>query len=389
MLWRVFGLRCATGINFALLGHSIGLWMQSCNISIEYVTTFGAVFTVPYLFSPFLYSFVSKQGVLSPRILKFLFLQWYLSLFAMTFFNPWQAWFAVCAFVAATIGALLEILIIHNIKDAAGSDGAHSVSSRLYIGQLAGMTFTSQASLLMSAYVGWNTVYQALVLLSLACALPSLNMLIVTGNAPQIDVRSAISDLLTNRQTVFWLVTLTLLCKLQSGLLSQTPQLFFRTQGMTIQAIVAAKTFGILGQFLGFITSGLCKTNRGITGLFLIRSAVAGSFAVFAYTGLLAYTDYQVPITGSVLCIEKLTRAIDNIVLGAVYLQCCSRVHGASQYSLLRTFSDLARASSDVASGHLVKHIGWTLLFCCSAVTSIVTAVAYGAYNRANLKPKT
>jgi hypothetical protein len=355
--------------------------MHNAGVDIQYVTIFGAIFSLPYLFSPILHSFFSRHNLLTQRSVWLLFAQWYLCLYLLTLTAPGKVAFSCLALLAAGIGALFEILIVHNIKQL--SKDTHSAASKLYIGQLAGMTLTSQAVLLLRTWFSWAAIYQIMICASFILALPSINRILVGTKVESLGISAAILDLTKDPGLLIWLLILTVLCKIQSGFLSQTTSLFFMSQGMVPGAIFLSKSIGLSGQLLGIFASQVCNTKLRITALFLLRATVGIVFGALAYTELLAKLPdgaSAVCLAGALLSVEKSTRVVDNIALISIQLKACSGPYGTSQYAMLSILTHLLRAITEAFSGTVIKHYGWLSVFLLAAATSLITAAVYSRY---------
>ena len=109
-------LKYAAGAKFALLGHTLGLWMRSLEFSLSAITIVGTVFATPFALKPFWYSLVNKYFQIDYKFTKVSSIIEYTLLVLVTLLPAGKSMFFISISMASLFAAVFDAILIGEMR---------------------------------------------------------------------------------------------------------------------------------------------------------------------------------------------------------------------------------------------------------------------------------
>lgn len=363
MVRSIFFTNVASGVLFALLGHTIGYWAYDLHYTLSTVTLLGSVFSAPSLLRAPLCICISWVFRTSKRLIVCLALARWAFMCRMTHVVFASYEFCVLGVLAASVGTIFDGLMIGQVRAWSKDSDLPRVSKYTYIGYIAGMIVGSNVALVMSKYLAWHTVYRVLAATAMLVNICSL-VLLPAVTEQCMSIQRATAKLFTHITThAAMLTVLTLLWKLQNAFLAQSITLFLmRRMGKEVTAFVKAASHAAM-----FV--GMCAPMVETPTRFMVAKTLV-------VLGLLVSSwhleSVHILVLAALLWLEKFLRACESVTFSRIQMQYTDKKHATVQLTLISAVVEGTRLVGDAVSGACISALGWHDFFGMVSVLSIV-----------------
>jgi|GEM_PF-2262479 len=373
----VLSIKIASGMVYALIGHTLGLWCKSLGYTLDYVTFIGVIFSVPYAIKFLLCSMVLRVFNVSFNLLFWLFAAQYALLINLTFITPGTLVFFGSIMIIASCNAIFDSFVTGQIRAQNTDSDAKTLSTYFYAGELIGMIVGNNIALFMSDYFEWYIVYRVIGLIGFALDFAIFTLKIVPQESGKLTL--AASEFFCRlKGSGFYIILVIFLFRIQGAFLSQVPSLFM-LEHLSKSELSIIKFCGYIGMALGIWCARRMYQGTGAMVSILILKCLP----VIPFIYMAAYNYASVYLGIGVWILEKIVRSLDRIFIVTLQMMHSSAQHATIQWTMMDALGQFARSSGEMISGRLVMILGWYYYFVmCFFVNIIILGILYAIRNK-------
>ncbi len=383
----------SSGLPLLLTSRTLQLWLSysgGSNALVGYVAIIGLPYTLKFVWAPLMDRYaIPKLG----RRRGWMFVTQaltMLSIFALSRIDPLAnlTLAAASAFMIAFASASQDIVIDAYRREILTDEELGLGSSLSTTGYRIAMWVAGGLAVIMSKFLGWNTIY---LLLSLFMGVG----LITTFFAPEPDIHKSRPHSLKDavwlplkdffeRPRVLVILAFILLYRVGDSMVGNMLSKLYVTLGFTPEEIgVVAKSLTPFSFGFGAFIGGAAILRLGIMrSLFIFGIYQALTSLLFT---VLHLSGHNIVIFGLVVFSEDLANGMTSAALLAYMASLTNKSFTATQYALLTSLMAVPRIFIASMAGHLVDFFGWDnfFIFCTMAATPGLLLLYY-LYKRHN-----
>lgn len=368
-------LKCAAGVKFAIIGHTLGFWMYKIHFSLQTVTFLGTIFAVPFALKPLWYSLLNKYFTINYTLTKIISTVEYTFLLLVTFLPAGELLFLLSVGIAALCGATLDAILVGEMRRKTHPQFLKTISRHLYISELIGMIAGNTGVIYLSQFIAWHMLYRITIIVTLGLVILNIHYLEDTQSCKESQFMTASIEFLQRlKLTGIWLTGIVLAYRFQSAFLAHTLQLFLLDEKLSITTITLIKSISYLGMALGILLAAYTPSYPRL--VLLVRNSGLLMLASLASTGILRDNPQALMLVGIAATIERFAQFSEQLILKELQLLHSSKNHASIQISTLDSIGMAARFGGEILSGCAAAYLGWTNFFLgASGATLIVGAL--------------
>ena len=384
----------ASGFPFLLVFSTLSLWLKDVGWSYKAIGAISMV-KIPYAFK-FLYSPI-VDGLKIPvlwrlgrrrswAILAQICL--FVSIFGMSCFTPEKGVLYLVltalavSFSSATLDIALDAFRVEMFEKEPQNQA--SGSAIFVLGYRFGLLFSGAGALMLSSFIGWNTVY---LVMSCGAFVGIITLLFAKEPVAYTYQKAKIKSFrafLTERfvaplqnfaSNSHWKLILCLIFiyRLSDAYIGPMSYPFYSDMGFSnVEIAYVIKIYGMAATILGGLYGGLFLKKYGIyKGLYVCVFTQGFTTAFYAVQ---AYAGHHLPMLVLTISMENFSSGMATAALVAYMSSLCNIYYTATQYALLSSLMSVARDFFAATSGLLLEKTGWPLFFVVAGLMCLPSA---------------
>ncbi|PHM47807.1 muropeptide MFS transporter AmpG [Xenorhabdus miraniensis] len=370
----------ASGLPLALTAGTLQAWMTVENIDIRtigFFTLVGQAYVFKFLWAPamdrYSPSFLGRRRgwMLITQLLLVI------SIAAMGFLQPSQHlwWLAALAVTVAFFSASQDIIFDAYKTDLLKQEERGSGAAVSVLGYRLAMLVSGGLALLMTAYIGWQSMYwimAGLMLIGVYATLIAKEPEI--SNAPPKTLHQAVFEPLSDffsRNNAWLILLLIVLYKLADAFaLSLSTTFLIRGVGFNAAEVgMINKTLGLAATIIGALYGGYLMHKLSLFRALMIFG-ILQTVSNFGYW-ILAVTPKDIYAMGAAVFVENICGGMGTAAFVALLMTLCNKSFSATQFALLSALSAVGRVYVGPVAGWFAEAHGWPMFYLFSVVIGL------------------